>query len=436
MIFYNREVELEILKKIRQQSLKTSKMTVIVGRRRIGKTKLILKSAENDSYLYFFVARKNEKLLCTEFIEEVQNKLGIKIFGNIEKFKDLFELLMKESAKTPFTLIIDEFQEFDRINSSVFSELQNIWDRNKDKTKLNLIFSGSVYSMMKKIFEHSKEPLFGRADEKINLKPFNVDVLKNIYKQNSKNLNPKDLLALYIFTGGVAKYVEILTDNKAYTFDKMLNLIFRDNSIFIEEGKNILIEEFGKDYAMYFSILSLIASSKTSRSEIESILNKDIGGYLEKLENEYSIIKKIKPIFSKAGSRTQKYLIDDNFLNFWFRFIYKYRSAVEIENFSYLKEIIKRDFDTFSGHFLEKYFTEKLALSKKYNLIGNYWEKGNLNEIDIVAMNKSTKNILFAEVKLNKVKASLPVLKEKAAKMVTQFKNYKVAYKIYSIENM
>ncbi len=411
-------------------------MTVVFGRRRIGKTKLILKSAEKDAFLYFFVARKDEKLLCSEFAEEAQNKLGIKILGSIDKFKDLFELLLNNSVKKPFTLIIDEFQEFNRINPSVFSDMQNIWDQNKDKTKLNLILSGSVYSLMKKIFEHSKEPLFGRADEKINLKPFNIDVLKQIITENTDLKNTKDLLAFYTLTGGIAKYVEIFTDKKAFTLNKMLDVFFRENSLFLEEGKNILIEEFGKEYAIYFSILSLIASSKTSRSEIESILGKNIGGYLDKLENEYYIIRKIKPVLAKNGGRTQKYLIDDNFLSFWFRFVYKYRSAVEIENYDYLKDIVKRDFDTYSGPFLEKYFHEKTALSKKYNIIGSYWEKGNLNQIDLVAINQTTKDILFAEIKLNKDKASVEVLKEKSANIRAKYKSYKANYTKLSVDDM
>ncbi len=436
MIFYNREVELQLLNEVKKLSYKSSKMTVVFGRRRIGKTKLILKSAEKNAFLYFFVARKDEKLLCSEFAEEAQNKLGIKILGNIDKFKDLFELLLNHSIHKPFTLIIDEFQEFNRINPAVFSEMQNIWDQNKDKTKLNLILSGSVYTLMKKIFEHSKEPLFGRADEKINLKPFSIDVLKQIFSENAVQKNMKDLLAFYTITGGIAKYVEIFNDKKAFTLNKMLDVFFRENSLFLEEGKNILIEEFGKEYAIYFSILSLIASFKTSRSEIESILGKDIGGYLDKLENEYYIIKKIKPLLAKGSSRTQKYLIDDNFLSFWFRFVYKYRSAVEIENFDYLKDIVKRDFDSYSGPFLEKYFLEKTALSKKYNIIGNYWEKGNQNQIDLVAINQTTKNILFAEVKLNIDKASVALLKEKAKNIRNKYKSYKATYSTLSIDDM
>lgn len=199
----------------------------------------------------------------------------------------------------------------------------------------------------------------------------------------------------------VCKYVELFVDNDAFTFKKQLDLLFEENSLFIEEGKNLLIEEFGKEYTTYFSILSLIASSKTSRSEIESILGKNVGGYLDILENEYTIIKKVKPIFAKEGSRTLKYEIIDNFFHFWFRFIYKNRSAIEIENYDYVKSIVKRDFSTYSGRFLEKYFIEKLKASENYSNIGTYWEKSNQNEIDIVAINDDEKIMLISEVKLN-----------------------------------
>lgn len=104
------------------------------------------------------------------------------------------------------------------------------------------------------------------------------------------------------------------------------------NSLFIEEGKNLLIEEFGKDYGIYFSILSLIASGKTSRPAIESILETTVGGYLDRLENDFGLIKKIRPVLAKPNSRMVKYSVEDNFLNFWFRFIFKHRSAIEIGN--------------------------------------------------------------------------------------------------------
>jgi hypothetical protein len=431
--FYNRETELQNLKQIEKLSEKSSKMTIIIGRRRVGKTTLVKEAYEKS--LYFFVAKKSEALLCEEFINIIEN-FGIKVFGEFRSFAKLFEYLLEISKTKRFTLIIDEFQEFLNINPSIFSDIQNLWDSYKNETKVNLVLSGSIYSLMKKIFENRKEPLFGRADNKIDLKPFNVSVQKEIIEDNFKNFTNEDVLNFYILSGGVAKYIEYYVENKALKLNDILDLILNGNSLLIDEGKNILIEEFGKEYAVYFSILTLISSSKTSRKEMESILGKNIGGYLERLEKDYSIIKKIKPVFSKPNTKNVKYEIEDNFLNFWFRFIYKNRSAVELENYEYIKEIILRDFKTFGGKFLERYFKEKLKETKKFSQIGSFWDRKNENEIDIVAINELEKKALIAEVKLNKNKINLNILKEKAKAVIPNLKGYTVEYKGFSLEDV
>jgi len=138
MKFYNREKELENLKEIETSSKLSSKMTVIVGRRRIGKTKLIQEAYKEKIYL--FVSKKNEALLCEEFISIIQNTLNVKVFGQITKFKELFEYLMNLATTKAFTLVIDEFQEFLQINDSIYSDMQNIWDNYKDNSQVNLIF--------------------------------------------------------------------------------------------------------------------------------------------------------------------------------------------------------------------------------------------------------------------------------------------------------
>jgi len=431
---YNREKELENLREIEHSSKESSKMTVIVGRRRIGKTKLIQEAYKEKVYL--FVSKKNEVLLCEEFISIIQKALDVKLFGQITKFIDLFEYLMELAKTKSFTLVIDEFQEFLQINDSIYSDMQNIWDSYKEITKINLILSGSIYSLMKKIFEDKKEPLFGRANNKIHLKPFTVKTIKEIMQENYPAYTNDDLLCFYILTGGVAKYVEILVDKRAYTLEQQLNLVFDEHSLFLEEGKNLLVEEFGKEYTTYFSILSLIASSKTARVEIEGILGKNVGGYLDRLENEYTIIKKVKPIFAKEGSRTVKYEIIDYFFNFWFRFIYKYKSAIEIENYVYVKDIVNRDYTTYSGRFLEKYFIEQLKLSNNYSDIGTYWERGNENEIDIVGVNSESKTMLIAEVKRRAEKIDMNKLQKKSIKLLAKYEKYEVQYLGYSLDDM
>jgi len=149
MRFYNRDKELKKLRSIEEQSKESSKMTVLVGRRRIGKTKLIKEAF--DKKVYLFVSRKSEALLCEEFVSIVEVTLDIKVHGTYHSFSKLFEYLIDLSQSNPFTLVIDEFQEFLHINASLYSELQNIWDEYKDRTKLNLVLSGSIFSLMKKL---------------------------------------------------------------------------------------------------------------------------------------------------------------------------------------------------------------------------------------------------------------------------------------------
>jgi len=437
MKFYNRESELKLLDSTRISALEQSKMTFMVGRRRIGKTSLLVKSIESNRSLYLFISKKDEFLLCKDFSIEITEQLGIPVFGEVKSFAVLFDFLIEHSSDNPFTLIVDEFQEFYTLNPTVFGEMQKIWDLKSKTTKLNLILCGSIYSLMNKIFENSKEPLFSRANEKINLKPFTIPTLKEVLQDHYPKYSNTDLLAFYIFTGGVAKYVELFVDKKCFNLNSILNEIFRDNSLLLEEGKNVLIEEFGKEYYIYFSILSLIASSKTSRMEIESILEKSVGGYLDKLENDYSIIKSIKPIFAKPGSRTQKYYIEDNFLNFWFRYVYKNRTALEIGNYEYVKNIVKADFSTFSGLFLERYFKQKMALEGYFSNIGNYWEKGHLNEIDLICVNQQEKKVVFSEIKVQKDKIKLSLLEVKSQKLIQkEFQDYDIQYQALSIEDM
>lgn len=414
----------------------SAQMTFVIGRRRIGKTSLLTKAYAQSKTLYFFVSKKSEALLCAEFVEEIKSKLDVPVYGEIKAFKEIFALLMDMSKSQHFTLIIDEFQEFNTVNSAVFSDMQHLWDVHKDNSKINLVLCGSVYSLMTRIFEGSKEPLFGRATHRLHVKAFDVATLAQIMEENAPGYSKEDLLAFYLVTGGVAKYVELLLQNKAFDLDAIINQVIAENSLFIDEGKNLLIEEFGKEYGIYFSILSLIATGKTSRPAIESILETTVGGHLDRLERDYGLIKKVRPIFAKPNSRIVKYAIEDNFLNFWFRFIFKYRSTIEIGNLEYLKVLIMRDYPTYCGRFLEKYFIEKLKADKLYNLIGTYWERDNQNEIDIVAINEFTKHILIAEVKRNPTQISIPKLKEKAKKLLIGFEGYEVAYKGFSLEDI
>ena len=320
------------------------------------------------------------------------------MLGRVTRFADIFEYIMQLSKQQPITLFVDEFQEFMRINASVYSDMQRIWDINKEEAHINLIVGGSVQTMIHQIFENKKEPLYNRQTSMIRLKKFPPSILKEILANHNPNYTSEDLLALYSFTGGVAKYVELLMDKGATTKEKMIETIIQPDSVFLSEGKNLLIEEFGKDYGVYFSILTAIASGHSQRSQIEDIIGKEIGGYLTMLEDTYGLITKHKPLFATTNSNV-RYRLDDNFLIFWFRFIFKYNYMLEIDAFDALRQIIKRDYETFTGKMLENYFKEKLAEEQQFTQIDNWWSRNGETEIDIIAINELTKQAVFYEVK-------------------------------------
>lgn len=424
------------MEKIRKRSITGAQMTFITGRRRVGKTSLMKKAFEGTTFLYFFIAKKSEELLCAEFVEEVKRTLQVDIFGQINTFEALFAFLMNLSKERNFTLVLDEFQEFYAINPSVYSSMQNIWDAGKDKGKINLVLCGSVYSLMYKIFENAHEPLFGRADNRLRITPFELNTLKEILNDYRPEYTSEDLLTFYMITGGIAKYVELLVSEKAFCHEDIMDVVLLENSFFVDEGKNVLVEEFGRDYTNYFSILSLIASSKTSRSEIESVIQSNVGGFLDRLEKDYDLIQKVRPVFSKPGGRLLRYRIKDNFLNFWFRFFYKYWSAVEIGNIGFIKEIVMRDYKVYSGIILERYFLQHFIESKAYSQVGAYWERKNQNEIDVVAVNDLSCEMLIGEVKRNKDKINPEVLKAKAERLITTHPDYHITFTSLSMEDM
>ena len=440
MEFYDRTNELAELQRIQNLSFSDhSRLTVVTGRRRIGKTSLIMKSVEVLPTVYLFVGRKAEATLCSEFIPVISQSLDTFVPAEIRTFRSLFQYLMELASNKAFNLVIDEFQEFYNINESVYSDMQNIWDAYRRKSKMNLIVSGSIYSLMQKIFQSKKEPLFGRADNIIKLSAFDLSTLKDIMRDYRSGYTNDDLLALYSFTGGVPKYVELFCDNQILSVDEMISFMVRENSPFTDEGKNLLIEELGKNYATYFSILSAISGGINTQPGIEAALgDKSIGGQIKRLIEDYNIIVRQRPILAKEGSQTVRYEIQDNFLRFWFNYFDRYRSLIEIKNFVGLQSIIKKDYPTYSGIMLERYFKQQFAESFQYRAIGSWWElKGYQNEIDIVGLKLEKNQAVVAEVKRQKknFKPELLVAKTEHLKQKLLPK-YRIEMRCLSLEDM
>ena len=130
MKFYDRESEQQTLQNVLQQSKREARMTVLMGRRRIGKTELSIRCGD-DTVLYFFVGKKAESLLCQDYVREIREKLDAPILGTPSTFSEVFRFVLQLSESRPFTLVIDEFQNFLKVNPAIFGDVQRDWDLHK-----------------------------------------------------------------------------------------------------------------------------------------------------------------------------------------------------------------------------------------------------------------------------------------------------------------
>ena len=439
MKFFGRNKEISELQETNRLSEHTARFTIVTGRRRSGKTSLLLKAYEDVSdMLYFFVARKSEAELCKDFITEITEKLQIPILGEVARFADIFKFLMQLSKTRHLTVVIDEFQDFKRVNPSVFSDMQKIWDLNKAEAHINLVVCGSIYSLMNVIFKGSKEPLYGRQTGEIKVTAFPPSTIREILACYNPSFTAEDLLALYLYTGGVAEYVEMMMDSGATNKTLMMEKFVCKNSYFINEGKNMLIEEFGRDYTRYFEILQLIASGHTTRSELESIMKTELAGYITKLENDYSLISRNMPMFQKSN-RNIRYQIEDNFLRVWFRYIYKYSYMLEVGAIGKLKALMEKDYTTYSGRVLERYFRSVMIESEEFTRIASWWDRKGENEIDIIAADELEQRVTFYEVKRQAKDINIGILKDKAVQFFNttgSFQKFSVDYKGLSLDDI
>jgi len=450
MKFFGREEQVEQLATMRRRSYENhSMLTIVTGRRRIGKTTLIAKAIADEPYLYFFVGKKTEAVLCGEFVNEIRSKLELFVPDGIIRFRDVFALLMQEGKTRKFSLVIDEFQNFCDINPSVFSDIQNFWDQYRLETHINFIVSGSVYSLMTKLFKDRKEPLYGRDDLTIKLQPFSPSVLKEIMDEYAPGYTKEDLLALYTYTGAVPKYIELLVDAKSLTKERMINFICTQDSPFIEEGRKLLVQEFGRKYETYFSILEAISEGYNTQASIADRLGeKSIGGQLMKLEQTYNLIEKKRPMWAGSKTQTVRFEICDIFLRFWFRYIEKNQMLIEIGQYPLLEKIMSDDYTTYTGDTLERYFKAKLTESMRYRAIGSWWDsKGYVDrngnhqqcEIDIVAIHVDDKHADIIEIKRNKEKFNQALTEEKVrffAGKEKHIRKYKSATICLSLEDI
>jgi len=421
MKFYNREEELHEIRLLRNAM---PSMVVLTGRRRVGKTEIINNFLKNEKGVYFFIDNeKSEKLLIREFSDQLKDCFGMEDYIVIEKWETLLQFIFDIGQKQEIIICIDEFQRLLDINPSVINQIQKYWDTSSAGSQIFFIISGSSVGMMKRIFIDNKAPLFKRAQNILFIEPFDQGTIYHVLDDLGIT-DPINKIELYALFGGMIHYYTLFEyyDVKCIE-DAIDKLILRRFAPLKNEVRDTMIEAFGREHRTYYSILSAIALGKSSKSEISDFVDvkvTSLSTYLDGLINIMGLVHREVPVTEPNPNRSKKgrYLLNDNFFKFWFRFIFRNMSYYEAGNYNRIAEKIKVEFDSFVGKNFEGICRELLIklnshdkLPFEFDRIGSWWNRKG-DEIDIVALNLKTNEILFGECKWRSKEVDVTVVED------------------------
>lgn len=438
MKFFDRKRELDEAKELEKSG---SRMLVVYGRRRVGKTTLIkeLFNGSKSKKLYFFVP-KNEKIdnVLSAYEAQAREELGLKEYEKIESMQDLLKVLFEYSKKEKIIAAFDEFQNFVYTYPEAIDLLQREWDMQHDTTNLSIVISGSIVGMIRDIFMERGSPLFKRAYNMIELKELSMEKAFELMSQLGIS-SFEDKLTLYFIFGGVIFYYSLIDYYGVHTSeDAIKRLLLSPVAPLKDTVRGDMIEAFGNSSATYFSILEGIARGKNTNNEVAAyagLKETSLPKYLNDLRSMLGVIDTVtlptrEP---KRGSKKNALAIIDSFYNFWFYAVSRNSSYYEIDDMEGLAGKLNEALPLFSGTAFEK-FAHKFVefLSKKGTIfhvdrVGNWYGKDpekpkgmNREEIDVVAIGNKSRDILFAECKWQRGPVGLDAYKElqRRAKLV------------------
>lgn len=429
--FINRFFELSTLNKAYKSS--NSEFFVIYGRRRIGKTELIKKFAHKKNHFYFLAKKQDLKLEVERFRKKISEKFNIYL-RETDSFEELIkEILSKINFKKKFILIIDEFPYWLLKNESVLYDIQQLWDELLKDKNIFLILCGSYISIMEEKVLEVRSPLYGRRTGQLKIEPMNIKCIKEFLP----SYNIEDIIKVYGAVGTVPFYLKEMNDK----IDFMTNIknTFLDKANILNQEAYFLLREELREVNVYFNILKTITDGATKLSEISTKSRVDITNinkYLKVLTS-LKLVKKEKPITASDKEKKYLYKLSDNYYGFWLKYVYTYEEEIEEDNKTVLK-IIEKDYKNYLGSVFEDFCKKlirkmKLKINKTGLKIGSWWYKD--KQIDIVAVNESTKEILFAECKWKeKINAEriFEELKNKAKHVSWNNKKRKEHYLIFA----
>lgn len=398
--FIDRIEEMNILEK--EYKKKSASFVVVYGRRRVGKTTLLTEFLKNKHALYFLATQESENANMKLFQEKVadftENELLKEV--RVDRWDTIFKAIIAKKWDEKPVIVIDEFQYLGKVNAAFPSVFQRIWDELLKAQNIMIILCGSLISMMVSQTLSYESPLYGRRTAQIRLKQIPFIYYRDFFQNHVE----RDLVERYAVTGGVPKYIESFDDQEDI-YDSIRENVL-DKSSYLYEEPYFLLQQEVKDVGTYFSILKAIAAGNRKISEIASAMEVHATDLTRSLKTlmDLDLLEREVPITEKNPDKSKKglYKISDQYINFWFRFIYPNQGDIEQGNTEYVISKIQKSFVRNHVAFVyEDICRERLAkltdFPYHFSKYGRYWDKN--IEIDVVGINEEENSILFGECK-------------------------------------
>lgn len=418
--FINREEELGFLEK--EYNREGSSLVVLYGRRRVGKTALAAEFAKEKDMVYFLASEENETQNRVVFKNIIAEQTGNELLmsANVDNWDMIFKAWLNTpggsgaASDKKKLMIIDEFQYLGKANNAFPSIFQRIWDTVLMGRNVMVILCGSLVSMMESQTLMYSSPLYGRRTGQIKLKqiPFRY------YHEFYPDKNERELIECYAITGGVPKYIELFYGSKDIYMAIEDNVLSK--SSFLYDEPNFLLQREVSEVGSYFSIIKTIAAGNQKLSQISSVLELKQTGLTKYLQTLISldILEREVPVTEDNPGKSKKglYRIKDNFMRFWFRFVYQNLNLIESGHKELAMKKIRANLaDSHISYVYEDVCIEKMWQLNADNIwgfnfdkVGRWWN--NNAEIDIVAIDRGGNDIIFGECKYWSGKVGLDVL--------------------------
>lgn len=438
--FIDRQEQLEVLEK--EYSRPGSSLVIIYGRRRVGKTTLISRFIKDKQALFFLASEESELQNCSSFKDKVADFIDSDLLrdAQVKTWDPLFQAILDAPFDRKPVIVIDEFQYIGKSNPGFPSVFQRIWEEKLKNRQIMVILCGSLISMMESQTLDYSSPLYGRRTAQIRLSPIPFRYYADFFEGKTR----RELIEMYAVTGGIPKYIELFTPCQDI-FSAITDNILTPASFLYDEPSFLLQQEVS-EVGSYFSIIRSIASGNRKLSAIAGSLGvkaTSLSKYLQTLI-KLDILEREVPVTENNPEKSKKglYRIKDNYIRFWFAFIYSNRSFIESGHHAVVMDKLKKSL--VSGHIA--YVYEDVCRQRMWELnteqhwpfqfstVGSWWDAH--EQIDIAALDPQGNDLILGECKFWKEPVGLNVwhsLEEKAQRVGWKKRERKLWYVLFSV---